>query len=333
MRAATRRVFIASLLLALGLVAHFLAFLGTPLRPPEKVLVEIEPGTGAWEISRTLEQRGVIADGPSFMAMAVVTGKARRLQAGMYVFEGSRTPLDIMHILFSGRTVTYRITVPEGFDIRQIADVVSKAGIVSRHEFLERAADPASAAFFGIEAPSMEGFLFPDTYFLVPRATPLEIMAKMVDRFRREYTPEMDRRASHLGMTRLEVVTLASLIEKEARNSHEKPVISSVFHNRLWRGMRLQSDPTAVYGLDGFTGRIRHEDLLRETPYNTYLHHGLPPGPICNPGSESIRAALWPADTDFLYFFARGDGTHVFSRTLPEHNRAITAERQQHRRG
>jgi UPF0755 protein len=313
------------IILALGLGAHTVSFLKTEVKPRRTVFMEIEPGTSAWGISCTLEKVGVIKDAPTFMALALLTGKARRLQAGIYVFEGSHAPLDIMDTLFMGRTLKYRLTIPEGYTIHQVAQAVGQTGIVRREDFLACAMDPQSASSLGIEAPTLEGFLFPDTYFLVPRSTPLEIASKMINRFRKAFTEEMEARARHLGMNRLDVVTLASIIEKEAMNQAEKPLISSVFHNRLKRGMRLQSDPTAIYGLEGFTGRIRHEDLLRDSPYNTYLHKGLPPGPICNPGMESIRAALWPADTGYLYFFARGDGTHVFSTTIEDHNRAISS--------
>lgn len=313
------------ILVLLGLCGHAVSFLQTPVRPPGKVYLEIPPRTSAWDISRMLEDRGVITDGPTFMAVAILKGRAKRFQAGIYVFEGERTPMEVMNDIFTGKTLRHRLTIPEGSTIFQIADLVSRAGTVSRKEFITAAMDPDNAAFFGIDAPSLEGFLFPDTYFLPPRATPLEVIARMVDRFTKVYSPEMARRADQLGMTKLEVVTLASLIEKEAKNRDEKPLISSVFHNRLRKGMRLQSDPTAVYGIDGFSRKIEPADLTRPTPYNTYLHKGLPPGPICNPGADALRAALWPASSDFLYFYARGDGSHVFSRTLHEHNKAITS--------
>lgn len=314
----------AIVVLAVGLAAHALSFVSTQVRPPETVLLEITRGSGSWQISRTLEEKGVVSDAPTFMALALATGKARRLQAGIYVFEGAHRPLEVMDILFMGKTLRHRVTIPEGYTIFQIAHAVAQTGVMERDAFLAKARDPQTASFFGIDAPSMEGFLFPDTYFLVPRSTPLEVMAKMVGRFKQVYTQEMEERARTLGLSMREAVTLASLIEKEAKVAHEKPLVSSVFHNRLRRGIRLQSDPTAIYGIDGFTGRIRHVDLLRESPYNTYLHKGLPPGPICNPGEDSLKAALWPARSNYLYFFARGDGTHVFSATIEEHNRAIS---------
>jgi UPF0755 protein len=303
---------------------HTCSFLTTPITPPKPVQVDILPGQGAWEISKILQKTGVIAHAGTFITIAVLTGKAKHMQAGAYVFEGNHVPLDIMDILFRGKTLRYRITIPEGYTIYQIGEVVSKTGLLPKNHFVTSARSKQTTDFFAVQAPSMEGFLFPDTYYLTPHMTPLEIMAKMIERFRGVYTPAMEQRSKALGMSKFDVITFASLIEKEAYAASEKPMISSVFHNRMILGMRLQSDPTAVYGIDGFMGKVGPDDLLRESPYNTYRHGGLPPGPICNPGLDSIKAALWPAKTDYLYFVSKGDGTHVFSHTLQEHNRAIS---------
>ncbi|MFY9396951.1 MAG: endolytic transglycosylase MltG [Desulfomonilia bacterium] len=304
-------------------LVHTYTFLRTPSEPQISLMIEIEPGTGAWEISRRLEEQEIITDSFMFMVVATLTGKVRHLQAGTYVFEGRHYPLDIMHILFKGRTLKYRITIPEGNNIFDIASIVAETGLLTREEFFSSAQDPETTAFFGIDAPTMEGFLYPDTYYLAPHMTPREIMGKMVERFRSVFTGDMLRRAQELGMSVSEVVTLASIIEKEAVFPSEMPAISSVFHNRLRLGMRLQSDPTAVYGIDGFRRRIRSQDLKRDTPYNTYRYGGLPPGPICNPGINALHAALWPADTKYLFFVSKGNGYHHFSRTLSEHREAI----------
>jgi len=313
-------VFICTSILA---VIHTYTFITTPSNPPESLLMEIKPGTSAWEISRQLEEKGVITDSLMFMAIATGTGKVTHLQAGTYVFEGRHYPLDIMHILFKGRTLKYRITIPEGSTIFDIASIVAETGLLSREEFFNSAQDPETTAFFGIDAPSMEGFLYPDTYYLAPHMTPREIMGKMVERFHEVFTGDMLRRAQELDMSVVQVVILASIIEKEAVLSREMPIISSVFHNRLKCGMRLQSDPTAIYGIDGFRRRISSKDLKRDTPYNTYRYGGLPPGPICNPGVKAISAALWPADTKYLFFVSQGNGTHYFSRSHTEHRDAI----------
>ena len=303
---------------------HTCSFLTTSITPPKPVRIDILPGQGAWEITKILQKTCVISHAGAFITIAALTGKAKHMQAGAYVFEGNHVPLDIMNILFRGKTQRYRITIPEGYTVYQIGEIVSKTGLLPKERFVTSARSKQTTDFFAVPAPSMEGFLFPDTYYLAPHMAPLEIMAKMFERFRGVYTPVMEQRSKDLGMSKLQVITLASLIEKEAFGHSEKPLISSVFHNRMIRGMRLQSDPSAVYGIDGFTGRIGPDDLDRESPYNTYRHAGLPPGPICNPGLDSIKAALWPAKTDYLYFVSKGDGTHVFSHTLQEHNRAIS---------
>jgi UPF0755 protein len=322
-RAALYSLVIVFMCISILAIIHTYTFITTPSSPPRSLLIEISPGTSAWEISRQLEEKGIITDASMFMVIATCTGKVTHLQAGTYVFEGRHYPLDIMHILFKGRTLKYRVTIPEGCTIFDIASIVAETGLLSREEFFLSAQDAETTAFFGIEAPSMEGFLYPDTYYLAPHMTPREIMGKMVDRFHEVFSDDMLRRAHELDMSVVQVVTLASIIEKEAVISKEMPVISSVFHNRLKRRMRLQSDPTAVYGIDGFRRKILSRDLRRDTPYNTYLYGGLPPGPICNPGIRSVRAALWPSSTKYLFFVSKGNGSHHFSRSLTEHTEAI----------
>jgi UPF0755 protein len=321
-RTSGSQLLIAALLLLTFLyVFHFIT---TPTKPMKPVQVTIVHGQSAWEISKSLEKYGIITDALMFFTASRVLGKATHLQAGAYVFEGNHYPLDVIDLLFKGKTLRYKVTIPEGSTIYQIGAIIASTGLISKEQFVQDALGSRVTSFLKIEAPSMEGFLYPDTYFLAPHMTSIEILAKLYDRFNRAYTADMERRAKELGLTRLEVITLASIIEKEAVSASEKSLISSVFHNRLVNGMRLQSDPTAIYGIDGFKGKIDPGDLLRETPYNTYRHKGLPPGPICNPDSQSISAALWPARSNYLYFVSRGDGTHAFSRSLSEHNRAIS---------
>lgn len=305
------------------LITHVFMFITGPRTPPRPIMLEITPGTSAWEISKKLEHEGIISDASMFMAVAVITGKINRLQAGTYVFEGRHYPLDIILILFKGRTLKYRITIPEGSNIYDIGAIIAETGLLSRQDFIESALSAETIEFFDIKAPSMEGFLYPDTYYLAPHMTPLEIMAKMVTRFHAACGPDLQEQLDELGMTFSEVVTLASIIQKEAVSPAEKPIISSVFHNRLKHRMPLQSDPTAIYGIDGFRRKILPQDLKRDNPYNTYKCRGLPPGPICNPDLESIQAALRPAKTGYLYFVSKGNGSHHFSKTYQEHNRAI----------
>jgi len=189
--------------------------------------------------------------------------------------------------------------------------------------FLSKVMDPGFAAAKGIAGRSLEGYLFPDTYFF-PRNTEIErIIQTLLDRFNAVYSPEWTDRSRRVGLTRHEVVTLASIIEKETGVAEERARISSVFHNRLKKGMRLQSDPTVIYGIKNFNGNITREHLNTPTPYNTYQIGGLPPGPIASPGRAALWAVLFPEETDFLYFVARGDGTHQFSKSLAEHNQAV----------
>lgn len=305
------------------LTTHAYMFIITPSVPARPLMIEIKPGTSAWEISRELEDQRIITNATMFMTTAIITGKVTRLQAGTYVFEGKHYPLDIILILFKGRTLKYRITIPEGSTIYDIGAIVAETGLLTKQEFIGSAQDLETTEFFGIDAPSMEGFLYPDTYYLAPHMTSLEIMAKMVNRFHEVCPQDFEDKASEMNMSLSEVVTLASIIEKEAVSPKEKPIISSVFHNRLKHNMPLQSDPTAVYGIDGFRRKILPEDLRKTNPYNTYKCQGLPPGPICNPDISSIRAALWPSQTSYLFFVSKGNGCHYFSRTFKEHNKAI----------
>jgi len=331
-----KRIFSGSFLLIgflfLIAVLYAVRFIYTPTSPGKPLQVDIRAGQSGWQISKTLEKEHIITDAGMFMLTSRILGKSRHLQAGTYVFEGNHYPLEVMDILFRGKTLKYRITIPEGSNIYQIGEIVASTGLMDKEHFVRAAFSGQTTAFFHVDAPSMEGFLYPDTYFLTPRMTPLEIMAKLHDRFKHIYTGKIEQRAGEMGLSRIQVLTLASIIEKEAVSPSDKPLISSVFFNRLARGMRLQSDPTAVYGIDGFKGKIDPDDLQRESPYNTYRHNGLPPGPICNPGSDSIKAALWPARTDYLYFVSRGDGTHAFSNSLIEHNRAISENARQRKK-
>ena len=319
--------FIITVCIAILAFTHTYVFISTPATPVRPVLMEIKPGTSAWEISLELKDRGIITDPCMFLAAALATKKARHLQAGTYVFEGKHFPLDIIHVLFKGRTLRYRVTIPEGSNIFDVGEIVAATGLITKQEFVQSAQKSETRTFFSIGAPTMEGYLYPDTYHLSPHMTALEIMAKMMCRFNQIYTSKMQQQADALGLSKSQVLTLASIIEKEAVFKNEKPIIASVFYNRLRRKMPLQSDPTAIYGIDNFHRRITPRDLLRDTPYNTYKHTGLPPGPICSPDKHSINAVLWPSETDYLYFVSQGNGLHYFSRTLKEHNRAIAKTR------
>ncbi len=301
-----------------------ITFSSRPVAPPAPTIIQIKPGSGAYEIAQNLNEQQIITNAELFMILAVLSGRIKYLQAGTYIFDGARKPGDVINMLFKGQIYQLKLTVPEGANIFDIANGLAKLEVTGQQDFLSAARSIKTCEFFQIEAPSMEGFLYPDTYYLAKEMTPIEIMGRMVSRFHQAYPASYEQRAAELNLSRLEVVTLASIIEREAVVQDEKPLISSVFHNRLKRGMRLQSDPTAVYGRADFNGgKIRPEDLRNDNPYNTYRNGGLPPGPIANPDATSIKAALWPAETKYLYFVARGGGRHTFSTNLKDHNRAV----------
>jgi UPF0755 protein len=272
--------------------------------------VYIEPGTGTLGIAKVLKKKGVIRHGFLFLLLASLRGSHGRLKPGEYEFSPRMSLLEVLKKLEEGRVVVHQAVIPEGFTVKEISRLLANMGLADEGRFLAIASD-------------LEGYLFPDTYYLTRGMSEEAIVQMMLNRFRQVFGPAGAERAKALGMSVREVVTLASLVEKEAKVSGERVLISAVFHNRLRYGMPLQSDPTVIYALPQFTGHLRRVDLSIPSPYNTYLHKGLPPGPIANPGRSSILAVLYPANVDYLYFVSRNDGTHVFSRTLAEHERAV----------
>jgi UPF0755 protein len=293
------------------------------LAPAVPTVVYIKPKTGVQDIALILREAGVIRSTWAFLSLAYVQGSLRRLQSGEYEFSAGMTLLEILQKLESGRVVTHQVTIPEGFTVEDIARLLAMERLADPTRFLALVQDPAVAARLGVPAARLEGYLFPDTYRLTRGMSEEEILRIMVSRFQQAVPQDLKERAASLKMDLHEIVTLASLIEKEVLLDAERPLVSAVFHNRLRQHMPLQSDPTAVYMVPRTQRRITAADLQRKTPYNTYLVPGLPPGPIANPGLASIQAALNPARVDYLYFVARNDGSHQFSRTLEEHNKAV----------
>lgn len=286
-------------------------------------IVFIPPGTGVREIAMALERAGVIRSRWPFLALAYLQGSLRRLHAGEYEFRASISLGEILRLLESGKVVTHQVTIPEGFTAGEIGRLLSLEGLGDEGRFVAVVRDPAFAGALGLGADSLEGYLFPDTYRLAKGMTEEEVARIMVSRFRQVVGPEIQARARQMGWDLHGVVILASLIEKEAKTEAERRLVSSVFHNRLRRGMPLQSDPTAVYGRPRPNRRITRADLQVQSPYNTYLRQGLPPGPIASPGLAAVQAAVNPAQANYLYFVSKNDGTHFFSRTLEEHARAV----------
>jgi len=315
----------AALVLVLFILLSILIFL---LLPPtfqgEERRVLIPKGSTFRGVVQVLDEEGLLRSPFGFYLMARVLGVAGNVQAGEYELNTAMIPSVILRKLVSGDVVKYRVTIPEGFTVRQIADRLQELGIIQeQEEFLQAAFSSDFDAMLGIEGAGVEGYLFPDTYLFPKEVAPAEVIKTMVGKFKRVYTPDFSLRASELGMTDHEVVILASIIEKETGLPEERPLVSAVFHNRLKRGIPLCSDPTVIYGIADFDGNLRKRDLETRTPYNTYLIQGLPPGPIANPGKASIEAALYPAQVKYLYFVSRNDGSHHFSATLREHNQAV----------
>ncbi|UCG38662.1 MAG: endolytic transglycosylase MltG [bacterium] len=316
-----------AVLLAAGLAAARLwIFWYTPSREPgSEVMVTIPGGSSFVSASRLLLESGVITSLKPFVFIGKIKGLSNSIQAGELMFRTDMSPAQVMVVLTRGKPVSYQVTVPEGYDIRQIAGLLSSLGLVDGERFLKLSTDADFSRSLGVPAGSLEGFLFPDTYHWPKGLTEEDILARMVSRYAEVLTPEMRQRMQEMGLSELEVVTLASIIEKETGAPEERNLVSAVFHNRLRKGYRLQTDPTVIYGLEEFDGNLTREHLRQDHPYNTYTRPGLPPGPIANPGEASLLAALNPAEVNYLYFVSRGDGTHVFSSTLVEHNEAVRA--------
>lgn len=288
----------------------------------DDVDIFIPKGSGIRQIKTILGDKGLIPDDVRFLILARLTGLAGRLRAGEYRVPFGISPLQVLHLLAKGDVLKHRLTIPEGLNILQIAEVFAAQGWVDKDYFLDLLSKPAFVQSLGMKQASLEGYLFPDTYTLVRGETSeKEIISMMVKQFHSVWQ-DLSVKMSE-GMTRHQVVTLASMVEKETGTSAERQLIAAVFFNRLARGMRLQSDPTVVYGLDDFQGPLTRSDLKRETPYNTYVIKGIPPGPICNPGRAALSAVLEPAEAPYLYFVSKNDGTHYFSKTIQEHNQAV----------
>ena len=285
--------------------------------------VSFPPGSGIRKLADELKAGGVIRSSWHFVLLTRLRGQAHRLKAGEYRFNDGMTPTQILYKLATGDVDYRKFSLPEGYSIYQAAELLEQKGYFKKEDFLEKCRDTALLSRLGVNLQSVEGYLYPATYNLSRGASQEQLIAQMVARFEKKYAEMSKSGGAVVAMSRHEIVTLASLIEKEAVSPEEKPLISSVFHNRLRIGMPLQSDPTAVYGVRAFSGKVTKADIQHTSPYNTYLNSGLPPGPIGNPGSDAIQAAMNPSRTDYIYFVARQDGTHQFSRTLDEHNRAV----------
>jgi UPF0755 protein len=316
----------AVLLLLLFLTWFSIEFYRAKKTQPDTVLFEVEKGQTVREIALNLKKNGLIKKEWPIVIGYRIFFSTQSLKAGEYALEIPASPKNILHVLSEGSVHLHSITIPEGLIIEEIANLLDFEGFAAKQDFLMFASDVSFISSIDRDATDCEGYLFPETYHFVKGTSAKEIVAAMVSQFTSVFTHEWMERAEDIGMSTRDVVTLASLIEKETSLPEEKRLVSAVFHNRLRIGMKLDCDPTIIYALkrEGrFKDRLRTKDLIFDSPFNTYLYSGLPPGPIANPGKDSLEAALYPADEKFLYFVSRNDGSHQFSQTFREHQNAV----------
>ena len=289
---------------------------------PDAILY-VRSGASLGEVAHELESRGLVRSAVAFEWLARYRKRAGDLKAGEYRLYAALTPEEILSRIVEGRVATYEVVVPEGLTAAQVALRLEAAGLVDAADFTVVVEDSTSAAALGVEGATLEGYLFPDTYLLPHGLASRDVAKVLVDRFF-EVWREIEPNARDQELSMREVVTLASIVEKETAARDERPLIASVFRNRLRRGMRLETDPSVIYGIPDFDGNLRRRDLENAAnPYNTYIILGLPPGPIANPGAEALRAVVNPVESDYLFFVSRNDGTHAFSATYREHVLAV----------
>ncbi|MFA4875373.1 MAG: endolytic transglycosylase MltG [bacterium] len=327
----TRKLMLLALLIFIGaaaLLAGSLYIGATRWRSPVAAEVEIRPGSSVRAIALELARNRVIGTPKLFEIIARGRGLARTLRAGTYEFPAGMTMSQVLAKIARGEVKQYAFTIVEGWTINEIKAALSAQpflnGSSMPEEFVKLATDPAVIQELGFEGmKTLEGYLFPDTYLIAKPFDPKAFIKRLVARFREVWAALDANAIAASNMSQRQIITIASVVEKETGAAQERPLIASVFFNRLRQNMPLQSDPTTIYGLPNFDGNLHKQDMLNPHPYNTYMHPGLPPGPICNPGKASIDAVIHPARSDYLYFVAKGDGTHQFSSTLGEHLAAV----------
>ncbi|MBI5183299.1 MAG: endolytic transglycosylase MltG [Nitrospinae bacterium] len=320
------------ILLFNGVVVIFYTFVISPVSSYDVPrIVNIPKGYVLSQVADLLKREGLIMSAKGFSLLVFLKGVVNEFQAGEYKLSPSMSSLEILDIITKGKIVFHKVTIPEGYNIMEIASLLEEKGMANSERFISLTYDKGFISLLGIDADSLEGYLFPDTYYFARGTDESIILKKMVKTFEMNIIPEFIDRAKEIGFTMHKIITLASLIEKETGIDEERGLVSAVFHNRLKKGLLLECDPTVIYALKDFDGNLRKEDLLIDSPYNTYRYRGLPPGPITNPGKASIRSALYPDESDYLYFVSKGDGRHYFSSTLKEHNMAVRMYQTAHR--
>lgn len=325
---------VSAILVTGGVVSFFMYNYGnTPAGSVKDTkIIEVQPGMSLKQVSRTLANQQILHKPDTFVWYTRLQGKQNDIKAGEYRFSQNMPPWKILDALCQGMTVLYSVTIPEGFRISEIAALMEEKGLATQAEFIEATRNPSLLESLKIPTSNLEGYLYPDTYRFSKTAGAGQIVQTLLNTFKdRVQTPELKQRMESQKLSLHEIVTLASLIEKETGLAKERRLISSVFHNRLVKKMRLQTDPTVIYAMVNFDGNIRKKDLSIDSPYNTYKYAGLPPGPIASPGLESIVAAMDPAESEFLYFVSRKNGSHQFSTNYKDHTRAVQKYQLGHR--
>jgi len=305
----------------------WLALTPAPALEAGPLVIEIPAHEGLVHIADRLAQAGVIRSRPAFLGLVVVSGNMRRLKAGEYEIPRDASMLDVLDLLESGRVRQHVVLHPEGATLSELARVLETERLATADDVVKAATGEKLRHALGVEGPSLEGYLFPDTYQFVHGMSVDEMLTRMVQRMRAKLTPEVQARAKERGLSVHQLLTLASIIEREAVDPSEQKLISAVFWNRLRLDMPLQADPTVQYAMAKERRALTRADLASDHPYNTYVHRGLPPGPIASPGVGAIEAALDPAPVKYLYFVARDDRRHSFSTTVAEHNAAVARYR------
>jgi UPF0755 protein len=317
--------FIVATAVLLTAIHFYTALFVPPTREKAWKEVQVTEGMSFKAIAATLQKEGIIRYRGYFEIIGRLQGITRKVRTGYYGLGSHMSMWEVLEALRKGKIIEYEVVIPEGYNLYQIGWTLTGTPLISSDpdDFIAVATDKKLASSLGIDADQLEGYLFPDTYYLPKGITVLDIAKRMVQRYKDVFTDDMRKRARELGFTEHQIITLASIVEKEAKVDSERKLIAAVYHNRLKKGMRLQADPTAVYGLKAWITKVSAQDLKRKTPYNTYLHKGLPPGPIANPGRGAILATLYPENVDYLFFVAQGDGSHYFSKDFDEHGKAI----------
>lgn len=316
-------LFLLSTLIALAAIRGMFFLQNSPTPVEFYKVIEVPEGATFGAVADLLAKEQLITSQFYFRILGKWTQSEKKIKPGEYSLHTAMLPTEILDYLVKGKILQHQVVIPEGSTSLQIARILEEEKLVSVEVFEKVVQDPALMNQFGIEGENFEGFLFPDTYQFPKRTPAAEIIKRMVTQFQVVYGEPFRKRADELGMSQREVVTLASMIEEETSSPSERAIISAVFHNRLKKKMRLQSDPTVMFALADFHGRLTKKNLATPSPYNTYRFRGLPPGPIANPGRDAIYAALYPANVDYLFFVSKNDRTHYFSKSLVDHNAAV----------